>query len=147
MTPTAPELLTGCVIALSSLPTDDDSGTYVAGQLGLVAILNIFCAQECDQGVAARVLENAALGELLAELSQTGAGTEGIKLNAANGSVEDLSLAALDAANADLRRRLIQLHEAVEAEGDVAKDRRILAFYRTMAARRALHLPPSTPSS
>jgi hypothetical protein len=39
---------------------------------------------------------------------------------------------------------VIHLHETAEAAGDTATDRKILALYREMAARRTLHLPPSS---
>lgn len=137
MTPTAPELLMGCVTALSSPPAEEDGGVYMAGKVGLVAIIDVFCAQECGQGIAIRAWENTALRQLLASAD----GAYRTQNEAPDASDGDLSLAALDAANADLRRRLIHLHEAVEAAGDTATDRRILALYREMSARRALHLP------
>ena len=54
----------------------------------------------------------------------------------------DLSLEALDRANAALRRGLIALHEAVEAAGDLARHREIVALYGEMAEKRRLDLPP-----
>ena len=57
----------------------------------------------------------------------------------------DFSLEALDAANAKLRRLLIELHEAAELARDVALDRTILTLYREIARRRELHLPPIKP--
>ena len=53
----------------------------------------------------------------------------------------DLSWAALDAANARLRQRLIAEHEAAEARGDAAVDREILEFYQAMAHARRLDVP------
>jgi hypothetical protein len=126
MTPTAPELLMGCVAALSTPPAEEDGIVYVTGKIGLVAILDFFCAQECASGIAVRASENAALRSVLGSRSNIDDG--------------DLSLAA----NAELRRRVIHLHETAEAAGDTATDRKILALYRQMAARRLLHLPPSS---
>jgi hypothetical protein len=130
MTPTAPELLMGCVAALSTPPAEEDGIVYATGKIGLVAILDFFCAQECASGIAVRASENAALRSVLGSRSNIDDG--------------DLSLAAMDAANAELRRRVIHLHETAEAAGDTATDRKILALYREMAARRTLHLPPSS---
>jgi len=59
---------------------------------------------------------------------------------AAAGVDDDLSWTALDLANADLRRQLIGLHEAVEARGDAALDDAILALYVEMARLRRLDL-------
>jgi hypothetical protein len=129
MTPTAPELLMGCVTALSTPPEAEDGMVYAMGKIGVVAILNVFCAQEGETGAAVRAWENAAIRSMLGGAADVADG--------------DLSLAALDAANAELRRRLIRLHEGAEAAGDHATDHKILALYRQMAARRILHLPPS----
>ncbi len=127
MTPTAPELLHGCVAALSVPPAREEMGAFFAGTVAVVALLEVFAAQECATGSAARVWENAALRDILPDAAEVGDG--------------DYSLDALDRANAELRRRLIRLHAAAEATGDTALDRRILALYREMAARRLLHLP------
>ena len=54
----------------------------------------------------------------------------------------NLSLAALDAANARLRLALIGLHEAVEAKGDTARHHAILRLYARMADLRRLDMPP-----
>jgi len=61
-------------------------------------------------------------------------------------SVEELQVyqKALDAANAELRRRLIQLHIEVENACDTVLDRRILELYREIAAGRELQLPAPT---
>ncbi len=127
MTPTTAELLNGCVAAIATPPQAEDLALYFKGKLSLVAILNIVAAQEAECGAAARVAENAAIRAVLGEPEK---------------AEPDLTIAALDAANADLRRRLIALHEAVEAAGDRARDRRILALYRRMAELRMLVLPP-----
>jgi len=127
MTPTAPELLYGCVAALATPPAPEETGAFFAGKVAVAALLNTFAAQECATGSAVRVWENAALRDILTDAAEVGDG--------------DYSQAALDAANAELRRRLIRLHAAAEAAGDTVLDRRILALYREMATRRMLHLP------
>ena len=53
----------------------------------------------------------------------------------------DLTWSSLDERNAQLRRLLIALHEAVEAAGDTSLDREILRLYRGMAQARRLDLP------
>jgi hypothetical protein len=130
MTPTASELLMGCVTALSTPPEAEDGMVYAMGKIGVAIILNVFAAQEAATGAAVRVWENAALRSLLGEAGAAPDISDG-----------DFSLAALDGANAELRRALIHLHEAAEIAGDHATDRKILALYREMAARRLLHLP------
>lgn len=127
MTPTTAELLNGCVTAIATPPQAEDLALYFKGKLSLVALISLLAAQEAERGVAARVAENAAISAVLGD----DAAPEG-----------DLTVAALDAVNADLRRRLIALHAAVEQAGDRGRDAQILTLYRRMAELRELVLPP-----
>jgi len=144
MTPTAPELLAGCAVALSAQPNAEDAGVFMATRLRTVATLNVLIAQECATGSAVRAWENAALRALLVE-----AGANYGHDFAAARAIDDgdASLAALDSANARLRRLVIRLHEAVEANDDHKLDRAILALYRQMAERRELKLPAARPAT
>lgn len=144
MTPTAPELLAGCAAALSAVPNAEDAGLFTATRLRTVAIINVLVAQECVMGSAVRVWENGALRSLLIEA----AANYGAAFAEA-GAIDDgdLSLAALDGANAKLRRLLIRLHEAVEAASDHQLDRIILGLYRELARRRELKLPGEKPET
>ncbi len=144
MTPTAPELLAGCAAALSAVPNAEDGGLFTATRLRTIATLNVLVAQECASASAVRVWENAALRALLVEAG----GKYGAVFSEAS-SIDngDLSLAALDDANARLRRLLIRLHEAVEDASDHKLDRTILALYREMARRRELKLPGEPPAT
>lgn len=144
MTPTAPELLAGCAAALAATPSVEDAGLFLAARLRTVATINALVAQECAAGTAVRVWENAALRSLLVDAAaKYGAAFAEAK------SIDDgdLSLAALDGANAKLRRLVIRLHEAVEAAADHDLDRKILALYRVMAERRELKLPAPKPAT
>lgn len=144
MTPTAPELLAGCAAALSTVPNAEDAGLFMATRLRTVATINVLVAQECATGSAVRVWENAALRSLLGEAA---ARYGEAYADAGSADDGDLSLGALDNANARLRRLLIQLHEAVEAASDHKLDRMILALYRQMAQRRELKLPGEKPAT
>ena len=144
MTPTAPELLAGCAAALSKPPRPEDGSVFGAARLTTVATINVLVAQECATGGAVRVAENAALRGLLADAAPSYGGEFEAARTIGDG---DLSLAALDQANAALRRLLIGLHEAVEAAGDRQMDRTILALYRDMARRREIKLPAGRPSA
>lgn len=124
MTPATADILAGNARVIASLAGVEGGPDYVAARLSVVAMLSILAAQEAATGAAVRVAENAAIRLALGE----------------PGSDDDLSIAALDAANAALRRRLIAYHEGVEH--DPAKDRAVLALYRRMAEARMLHLPP-----
>lgn len=142
MTPTVPELLNGCMLTLMTPPRAEDAGLFSAARLRLVALVNRLAALESADGAAVRVWENAALRALIAEAGPRHGVVPGDAAETADG---DYSLAALDAANARLRRLVIRLHEAAEQANDVALDRRILKLYSEMARRRELHLPPVKP--
>lgn len=144
MTPTVPELLNGCVLTLMTPPRAEDAGLFSAARLRLIALVNKLVALESADGTAARVWENAALRALIAEAGPRHGVLPGDAVETADG---DYSLVALDAANAELRRLLIRLHEAAEQAGDAELDRRILRLYGEMARRRELHLAPVKPPS
>jgi len=148
MTPTAPELLHGCVSALATPPAPEELGTFFAGKVALAVQVNALAAQECATGASVRVWENRAIRELLAGADSRYDGRlSGALATSKEISDGDYSLANLDAANAELRRRLIALHAAAEGHGDALLDRRILALYREMAERRMLSLPQAPTGS
>ena len=142
MTPTAQDLLNACILTLATPPRPEDAGVFAAARIRLVALTNRLVALETADAASVRVRENAALRAILAEagpargISATDLPDDG-----------DYSLAALDNANANLRRRLICLHEAAELAGDRPLDRKILKLYRDMARWRELNLPPLKPAS
>ncbi len=139
MTPTVPELLLGNFLCLMEPPPPESSGDFLQARIGVTGMISLLCAQEAERGSAARVWENGAIRGLLAEV----AGAYGERFaDAAKGSDDDLSLAALDASNAALRRALIDLHIAVETARDAALDTVIRALYVKMADARRLDLPP-----
>ena len=129
MTPRLPDILVGQAIGLTTPLPPEAGPDYLAGRAGILAILASLAAQEAERGVAVRVGENGAIAALLAK---AGAGE--------SKPVADLSLTALDAANASLRRRLIALHAAAEARGDKRVQAEILTLYVEMAAARRLQL-------
>ncbi len=126
MTPALPDIMNGIVRTLSTPSPPESSGEFMAGKIGLVSMLLMLGAQEAERGLAARVWENAAMRERLGDLDE------------ADG---DLSLSALDAANAKLRTRLIVAHAEAEARGDAAADRAFLELYAKMAEARRLDIP------
>lgn len=137
MTPSLPDILVGNFLCLADPGPPEQQGEFMAGKVGLVALLSLLAAQETERGAAARVAENAAIRATL-----DAAATEyGLDV-AALPSTEALSFAALDRVNAALRRVLISLHEAVEARGDTARHHAILRLYAKMAELRRLELPP-----
>jgi hypothetical protein len=140
MTPTLTDILTGQAAAIAAPQPPEAGGDYMASRLGLVAMLAVLAAQEAERGPAARIWENGAIRALLTkaatEYDQTA--DDGLATSA-----DDFSWSGLDAENARLRRRLIRLHEAVEARGDSRLDLEILQLYRAMAEARRLDSPSS----
>lgn len=135
MTPSLPDILVGNFLCMIDPPPPEQQGEFMAGKVAVVALLSLLAAQEAERGIAARVTENAAIQAVLSEAAGDYA------LETVEGA-DDLSLAALDAANARLRLALIRLHEAVEARGDTARHHAILRLYTRMADLRRLDMPP-----
>jgi hypothetical protein len=142
MTPTVTELLNGCILTLATPPRPEDAGLFSAARIRLTALINKLVSIECADGAAARIWENTALRALIAEAGPKYGVLPGTEEETADG---DYSLAALDAANAMLRRLLIRLHEAAELSCDTELDRKILKLYREIARRRELPLSPVRP--
>jgi L-aminopeptidase/D-esterase-like protein len=143
VTPALPDLLMGQLISLTAPQPPEAGGDYMAGRIGLLATLAALGAQEAERGVAARMWENGAMRALFARAA--GAYDDALQGDlalAAEAEDEALSWSVLDRVNAELRRLLIRLHEAVEARGDEALDREILRLYQGMARARRLDPPP-----
>lgn len=139
MTPTVPELLMGNFLAMMDPPPAESAGDYMQAKIGVTGMISLLCAQEAERGIEARARENTAIRELLA----ASAGRYGERFaQEAVGVDTDLSLAAMDRANAALRTALIDLHIAVEEARDAALDTQIRALYVKMAEARRLDLPP-----
>lgn len=139
MTPSLPDILIGNFLCLAEPSPPESAGEFMAGKVGVTALLSLLAAQEAERGLAARVWENGAIRTVLAQAAPTYGSTSA---EAALCVDEDLSLAGLDRANAALRRSLIALHEAVEIAGDVVLDQAILRLYGQMAHARRLDMPP-----
>jgi hypothetical protein len=139
MTPTVPELLLGNFLALMEPPPPESMGDFLQGRVAVTGMIALLSAQEAERGIEARAWENGAIRALLA----AAAGTWGDRFaEAAKGVDKDLSLAAMDRANAALRRELIALHIAAEQARDAALDTEIRKLYVKMADARRLDLPP-----
>ena len=137
MTPSVPDILVGNFLCMAEPGPPEQQGEFMAGKVAVVALLSLLAAQEAERGAAARVTENAAIREILAEA----AADYGLEGSWPADPVE-LTIGALDRVNAALRLALIGLHEAVEARGDEARHTRVLRLYAQMAEWRRLDLPP-----
>ena len=124
MSPTLPEILRGCFVALATPPTEAQGGPFLQARIGTIALLNFLAAQEAERCPFAEATEEREIAALLDDARAAG-----------------YWVAAMTHDNAALRRALMDLHEEVEARGDTALDRRILGLYRRMAEARQLDLP------
>jgi hypothetical protein len=140
MTPSVVEVMRGCAIALTQPPSPDAGPEYFASRVGMISMLANLAAQEAEHAAAAAVAENADIRALFAQAGAHDGALGGRLARAAQGVDAALTLTALDAANAHLRRLLIELHTRVEDAGDTALDRAILALYVRMAEGRRLEL-------
>jgi hypothetical protein len=138
VTPTLPTILLGQVAAMSAPAPPEASGDYAASRLGLIAMLLVLASQEVERAPAALAFEAQAIAEILA--ASRGAYPDiGPLPEAPSGAAASLSAQA--GHNADLRRRLITLHEMAEARCDAALQREILGLYERMAQAWRLDLP------
>lgn len=137
MTPSLPDILVGNFMCMADPGPPEQQGEFLAGKVGLVALLSLLAAQEAERGVAARVEENALIRAILAEAAADyGLDVVGLP------STDEMTISSLDRVNAALRTALIGLHEAVEARDDTARHHAILRLYVRMADLRRLDLPP-----
>ncbi len=144
MTLGTPEILRGMFTALSSPPPPESIGDFMAGTVGVVALLAILTAQEAESDAATRVAENAAIRDLFVAVLKDARSDLPNRLRqslAAAPLDDDLRLTALDTINDALRRTLIDLHEFADLTGDVALQSRILNLLRDAARARRIDLP------
>ncbi len=136
MTPSLPDILVGNFMCMADPGPPEQQGEFMAGKVGLVALLSLLAAQEAERGVAARVEENVLIRAALeAAVADYG-------LVADWPATDALTIGALDGVNAALRKALISLHETVEAREDWPRHHAILRLYARMADLRRLELPP-----
>jgi hypothetical protein len=140
MTPSVVEVMRGCALALTQPPSPDAGPEFFASRVGMISMLASLAAQEAEHAAAAAVAENADIRALFAQAAAHDAALGGRLAREAQGVDSDLTLSALDDANARLRRLLIELHERVEDAVDADLDRAILALYVRMAEGRRLQL-------
>lgn len=137
MTPSLPDILVGNFMCMADPGPPEQQGEFMAGKVGLVALLSLLAAQEAERGAASRVSENALIRAALSEAAADyGLDVDGLP------STDEVIFTALDRVNAALRTALIGLHEAVEAREDTARHYTILKLYAKMADLRRLDLPP-----
>jgi hypothetical protein len=140
MTPSVREVLQGCLRAMMTPPSPDAGPDYAASRAGLAGMLVGLATAEAERAAGAAIAENADIRRLFVEVRGGEADLDARLAKAVSDTDADLSVPALDAANAALRRLLIELHEAVEARGEAAAHGAIVALYGRMAQGRRMTL-------
>jgi hypothetical protein len=118
------------------------NAAYLQGSLAVQALLMKFAAREYERGAEIRTAENADMRTLFAELAlKIGDSALRTQLEAAAATRDSsLTISALNAANADLRRLLIALQTHFEDAGDRDAQRRIWGLLKVASARRVVAL-------
>jgi hypothetical protein len=118
------------------------AASYLQGATAIHALLMKFAAREYERGADIRAAENGDIRALFAEMSgQVRDPALKAKLDAAAVTRDtSLTISALDAANADLRRLLIALHVHLEDNDAREGEKRVWGLLKTMAARRMMPL-------
>jgi hypothetical protein len=138
MTPNVRDVLQGVTVALATPPSADHGMAYTMSRIGMVTMMATLAAAEADRAARDAIAENVAIRALFADAGAHDA--DGALAAASKETDADLSVPALDAANARLRRRLIDLHEKVEAASDAEMNRQIVSLYGKMAQIRRMAL-------
>jgi hypothetical protein len=118
------------------------NAAYLQGSLAVQALLMKFAAREYERGADIRAAENTDIRALFAVLA---AKVEDAPLRskletAVTTKDASLAISALNAANAELRRLLIELQLIAERTGDREAQKRIWDVLNAMAARRVVSL-------
>ena len=115
---------------------------YGQGTATITGVLLLMVGQEFNRAAAIRLAENKAMRALFADCNAKVAGALSQKLRAASvGQDEDLTVAALDKSNGELKTHLIALHQAAEASSDKVLELRVLKMMQGWADARQIFLP------
>ena len=115
---------------------------YGQGSVTTTAVLLLMAGQEFDRAADIRAKENAAMRRLFDEVAGAVGGALGQRLQAeAGGKDENLTIAALDKANAALKTSLIALQAHAEDSGRPELQTRILKLLQLFATSRQIFLP------
>jgi hypothetical protein len=121
---------------------------FAQGQVGLIGFMLTLVANEYERGADLRVNENRAMRSFFADAAR-GVHDPTLKSKLETAAKTDdasLRISALNQANWELRRLLIELHAYVETQaGDGARklERTIWAVLRNMADQRMVKLGPA----
>jgi hypothetical protein len=120
---------------------------FAQGQIGLIGFMLTLVANEYERGADLRANENREMRELFSDAARQvrNASLKSKLESAAKTSDASLRISALNQANWDLRKLLIELHAHIEAQqGAEARtlERKIWALLRHLADQRMVKLAP-----
>ena len=139
MNPTAEELLEGGKAAIAQEAPPEAGAVFSQSKTGVAHLIMMLAQQEMANGVAVRVAENKAIRALFKEAADWVPALKPRLLALLRTEDADQSIPALDAANADLRNALIELHAATDS--NKGRNMRVLRLLRLMAEGRKVDLP------
>ncbi len=145
MKPEVDQILNVSAMQLMSGLAPQLAASYAQGSAALIGFMMMLSAQEYDRAADIRAAENADLRALFAEIAGVVKDAAlKIKLEAA-AETEDASLkiSALDTANHELRRLLIDAQVHIEALNARDAEKKIWKVLRASADRRVLKMPGS----
>ena len=142
MKPEASDILNISADQLMAGVVPNLSASYLQGATAIHALLMKFAAREYERGADIRTAENGDIRALFAELgSRVHDPVLKARLDAAAATRDtSLTISALDASNAELRRLLIELHVHLEEQDARADEKRVWQLLKAMAARREIPL-------
>jgi hypothetical protein len=142
MKPEADEILGTAADQLLGQIAPNLNAAYLQGALAVQALLMKFAAREYERGADIRAAENADMRALFAEFApKVGDPALRSQLEAAAATRDtSLTISALNAANAELRRMLIALQTHAEDSGDRDAQKRVWNVLKAAAARRVVLL-------
>jgi hypothetical protein len=115
---------------------------YGQGSATTTAVLLLMVAQEFGRAADIRVRENRVMRALFSDSAKSVEAALAAKLAAAAGiRDEDLTIAALDRVNGELKMLLIELQVWAEQKGERTLELRILRFLSEAATARQVFLP------
>jgi len=120
----------------------DLAASYSQGSVAILALLTKFAAREYERGADIRATENADMRALFSELAPI-VRNAALRTRLDAGAItrdSSLAISALNSANWDLRRLLIDLQVHIEEIGACDAEKRIWRLLKTVAAGRAVSL-------
>lgn len=115
---------------------------YGQGSATTTAVLLLMVAQEFNRAASIRKAENDAMRQLFRDVAGKASGPLALALKAAADRDDtDITVAALDKSNAELKTLLIELQVLAEDTRDTALEARIIRMMQAWAAARQVFLP------